>query len=368
MSATLWNHTMEGAYPPEQLAEIPGVWRYGARALCCTNPKDTIQLHADLQEEFSWISEHYRRIGLPHSTNVLWNADLQAIRTFPNHAWEVFLFSNLHEATKSDATWFETTRAMNEKNEFIALCQRHGWAVPRTYCFDNAVCAARQLDRLNLQYPLYRKTSCSAAGEGVVQCCSRATLDADLESMPPGIALQLQESTAADSRFINVQYRVVDGQVERVAITDQVLDGFAHAGNRYPAVSEEGIWELCDPAAQEIAKMGMKSYFAFDVAAGSGQQAVLIECNPRWNACTYYWKVAQRFGISNWECRNLSVPFDSLNRVNLEAIEFDPLRKKGVVVVSWGTILDRKIGVLLAGETREEVEQFDDLFRAQNGG
>jgi hypothetical protein len=46
---------------------------FSGRALGISEPWDIIQLHPDLQPLWPAIRDHYRRIGLSHSENVIWN-------------------------------------------------------------------------------------------------------------------------------------------------------------------------------------------------------------------------------------------------------------------------------------------------------
>jgi hypothetical protein len=142
----------------------------------------------------------------------------------------------------------------------------------------------------------------------------------------------------------------VDGYPVRLACTEQVLDGFAHQGNRYPASYEP--WELVDPMAYWLTERGMKGVFAFDVAVvetPNGVSFPAIECNPRYNGASYPTVIAQKLDIPEWTAKTFSTRFRTLKDIDLEGIEFNATTGEGAIIVNWGTVLVGKLMILMAG-------------------
>ena len=96
----------------------------------------------------------------------------------------------------------------------------------------------------------------------------------------------------------------------------------------------------------------MQGIFAFDVAVVPTQDGVrfpVIECNPRFNGATYPTLIAQKLGVPEWSAISLKTAGRSLSGIDLDGIEFDPKTGEGAVLVNWGTILEGRLAVLLAG-------------------
>ncbi|MCB0358727.1 MAG: ATP-grasp domain-containing protein [Bdellovibrionales bacterium] len=353
----LYNHTLQGTYPG-QLDGIVGFQRYGSRALGSTVPADVIQINPELSEQFGWIANHFRTVGIETAETVIFDDRFEVANDYPEHEFDVFLFSDLAHRVRPDDRRQQAVRRIDNKNEFIKLCQSLGTPVPATQCFDCAESLAAAADELT--FPLYLKVAVSASGQGVMRCRDGAELRARASGLP-GVPFQLQAELRG-VRFLNLQYVDRLGRAERLGATSQVLDGFVHAGNQCPAPSEP--WHVTDRIAQEVVSLGVKGVFAFDVAVSEDdpEQAYVIECNPRWNGSTYFWNVASRLGVTCWESRNISTNGrTTLDGLPLGDLTFDPCRKKGVVVVNWGCIKDGKLGVLLAGDCDERAEMLEAL-------
>ena len=150
--------------------------------------------------------------------------------------------------------------------------------------------------------------------------------------------------------FLNMQYRVVGRQLLHLAASEQILDGFAHQGNRVPARYEP--WAAVDAYAEWLVERGMKGVFAFDVAVvetAEGPRFPVIECNPRFNGASYPTAIAHKLDIPEWSAVALSTRHRSLADIDLRGIEFNPKTGEGVVLVNWGPVLVGKLLVLFAG-------------------
>jgi formate-dependent phosphoribosylglycinamide formyltransferase (GAR transformylase) len=93
----------------------------------------------------------------------------------------------------------------------------------------------------NVPYPCYLKPAVSVDGVGIYRCADSEALDRALTQFDDHIHLQLQQEVTT-TKFLNLQYQVEADGVKPLAATEQILDGFAHQGNRYPtSLSALGI-------------------------------------------------------------------------------------------------------------------------------
>lgn len=340
---------------------IVGNYLYSGRVLGLTEPEDIIQLHPDLQSQWNIITEHYKRIGLSHTTNVIWDVSLRVLEDYPNHAVSVFFFGKATDDADCNEDWFQKTdserlnvvKFMNSKNNFIQLAQQLGVRVPKTFCFDNK---AAVTDLSEFPYPCYFKPVISVDGAGIKRCENPQQLSLILESFVDQAPLQIQEEIAASS-FLNLQYAIEASKLQRVAVTAQILDGYAHIGNSYP--SEHQPWDTVEPIAKWMAQHGMKEIFAFDVAVveqPTQTSYLAIECNPRFNGASYPTTIAKKLNIGSWSCETFKTQYSSLENLDLKDIEFNSQSNTGVILVNWGTILVGKIGILLAGTPQQQKE------------
>src|SRR5882762_6013731 len=105
---TVFNHSLHFSEPLygrdplsyHKLARNGGFEYYETRAHCCTEPDDIIQLDPALKEEYPYAREHYRRIGLRCTDQVIWDLSIEAIRDFPDHALSVYLFTDAISAIR----------------------------------------------------------------------------------------------------------------------------------------------------------------------------------------------------------------------------------------------------------------------------
>ncbi|MBW4629717.1 MAG: hypothetical protein KME49_30450 [Brasilonema octagenarum HA4186-MV1] len=335
---------------------------YSGRVLGLTEPEDIIQLCPDLKSQWNIITEHYRRIGLSHSTNIIWDVSYKILEDYPQYNVSLFFFGNATSKVgcdedrfrQIDSDWLNTVKFINSKNNFIQLAQELGVSVPLTFCFENK---AAIKDFSKFPYPCYLKTAISVNGVGISRCENQQQLDEVIKTFPDEIPLQIQEEVATLS-FLNVQYSVEGSKLQRLAITSQILDGYAHIGNRYP--SKHQPWETVEPIAEWITQRGIKEIFAFDVAvvedATNETRYLAIECNPRFNGASYPTGIAKKLNIPSWSCEMFKTQYRSLEKLDLSDIEFNEKTKTGVVIINWGTVLVGKILILIAGNIQQQHE------------
>ncbi|MFW2373119.1 MAG: ATP-grasp domain-containing protein [Gammaproteobacteria bacterium] len=323
---------------------------YSGRALGLSEPWDIIQLHPDLKALWPDIHQHYQRIDLRHSDNVIWDLDLKQLGAHIGHQPSVFYFGPDECQYWGDQEWMNTVEYINSKNNFMSLAQELGIDVPVTLCFDN-VAAIDEQSMQDMVYPCYLKAAISVSGVGIYRCQDEQAFKQAITKFDADVPVQVQEEVITDT-FLNMQYRVIGKDVVRLAASEQILDGFVHQGNRVPASHEP--WEAVDAMAHWLKDHGMKGVFAFDVAIAQtdkGLRFPAIECNPRFNGASYPTMIAQKLDIAEWSAISVSTQYHSLSDIDLSGIEFDRKTGEGVIIVNWGTVLAGKLVMLLAGDS-----------------
>ena len=121
-------------------------------------------------------------------------------------------------------------------------------------------------------------------------------------------------------------------------------------GNRVPA--SHAPWEIVDPMADWLVTHGIKGIFAFDVAIAqttSGLRFPAIECNPRFNGASYPTLMANKLNITKWSALTFPTKYRNLEKIDLRDIEYNHKSGEGAILVNWGTVLEGKLVILLAG-------------------
>jgi hypothetical protein len=321
---------------------------YSGRALGLSEPWDLIQLHPDLEPLWNDICAHYHRIGLSHTENVIWNADVKHLGMHIGYQPSVFFFGPQECKYWGDNEWMETVEYINSKNNFMTLAKELGVDIPSTLCFDNVDAIGQDVIQ-ELVYPCYLKAAISVSGVGIYRCEDVFEFREALTKFDDFVPVQIQEEVKTET-FLNMQYLVEGNDLIRLATSEQILDGFVHQGNRVPACIEP--WDSVEPMAHWLKDHGMKGIFAFDVAVvqtENGLRFPVIECNPRYNGASYPTLIAQKLGIPEWSAITFSTQHRSLAEIDLSEIEFDSMSCEGAILVNWGTILEGKLVILLAG-------------------
>lgn len=353
---TLWNHTLAGSY--KTLDGLPGVHLYPARALCLTHPGDVVQLPADLQDEFDWITEHYQAVGIDCTNCVEWDLSLNIGDHYPELDKAFWLYGPEADQGRNPARVQAVTQ-FNDKNWFIKWTKQHRLPVPETECFEHG----QRPNPRGLKYPLFVKGAVAASSEENFKCWNWAQALAAIAKIPGDY--QIQEFLRDAVAWLNVQYYGQGGQASFMTTTEQILDeGSVHAGNRYPTKFDPR--RVTDPAAKLAVDLGLEDVFAFDVPVLKNGRHLLLECNPRPNGATYPTVVAARLGIRQWISINLKTDRRSLHDADFGPTLFNGAT--GVVVINWGPIKEGKIQVLVAGNPNEQNRILGELavrgFRA----
>lgn len=318
--------------------------------------EDIIQITPFLKSEWNAIKTHCLRIGLSHSQQVLWDISLERMKSYPEMSDSFFFFGTRENNARPNRSWFKVVEHINDKNNFMALGFHLGFDIPKTLCFSGKQWFAG-ID--NFPYPCYVKAAVSVAGKGIYRCENTAEVIQALAYFEKDVPLQVQEEVRAEA-FLNLQYEQTDTELIRREATEQILDGYTHLGNRYPA--KYMPWKSVEPMATWLARKGMQGIFAFDVAVVKeehGTSFMPIECNPRFNGASYPSGIARKLGIDPWFSREMHTRYRNLSEIDLSGIEYDPSNKTGVILVNWGTVLVGKSSVLIAGseDVRTQIEE-----------
>ena len=329
---------------------VDGNHLYSARALGMTNPGDIIQVHPALESEWTAICDHYTRIGLEHTAEVIWDTSLQQIGHHAEYQPSVFFFGEQESLAYENHAWSSTVSYINSKNNFIKLAEQLGVPVPKTLCFERADEVSAEAIH-DIGFPCYLKAAISVSGVGIYRCESMAELLFAADTFEPATPVQVQEEVKTDC-FLNMQYEAANGHYRRLLTTEQILNGPAHQGNRYPARATP--WEVVEPMAEWMAERDFNEIFAFDVAVveeKTGRRYLAIECNPRFNGASYPTAIALKLDIPEWEARNYKTWHKSLSEINLKGLEYSSSSGEGVIIVNWGPIHVGKLMIMLAGST-----------------
>lgn len=339
-----------------QKTDLHGLEVYSGRALCLTEPCDVIQLVPELKANWEWIIHHYSKIGLSHTTQVVWSNRLETIDDFPDHEISVFIFSPEINEIRENIRWLKVVEQMNSKNQFVKMCKEMSIPTPKTWLFSAKDEVAGHLHF----YPIYLKATTSVSGLGVARCVNQQDFETHLSDMSAG-EFQIQEELE-EAVFLNLTYTICNGRMEKIASTRQLLNGFSHNGNIFPS-GEVDPWHITDQIAERLFQDGMLGTFGFDVAI-TPCGCFAIECNPRFNGSVYPAIVAKKLRIGEWVATNVPTRNDSLDNVSLGSLEYNKNTGKGVVVVNWGAVVHNKIGVLIAARGKDEQQWYiDELQR-----
>lgn len=328
--------------------DVLGNYLYSGRALGISDPDDSLQLHPDLKPQWPAIKAHYDRIGLRTTDNVIWNVQFNRAEQYLDYEPSVFFYGEEQRDFCRNDNWFRVVEFINSKNNFMWLAKELKMDIPLTLRFNSV----REISAEALKafpYPCYIKAALSVSGVGIYRCEDQAELKHAISRFSPDVPVQVQEEVKTDI-FLNMQYRVVDHHLQQLAATEQILEGFVHQGNRYPACCAP--WHSIQIMAKWLFSHGMKGIFAFDVAVVQDKQGTRylpIECNPRFNGASYPTLIAEKLAVYNWMARTFTTDKRSLANIDLGGIEYNPDRGSGVVIVNWGPVLVGKLLCMLVG-------------------
>lgn len=350
----LFNHDIRGSGPRWLRLSR----QYASRALCLTAPGDVIQLPSTLRPHWAWIRDHYRRCGLNVTDRAVWDLSLERLADYPDHELSSFFFGEDEQRMRPDPSRRAITDRLNSKSGFIELAREVGALVPDTRLYAHKGAVAEGAPP---RFPCYVKPDVSLAGVGIARCADAEALARALEKIPEREALQLQQALDA-SAFLNLQFSVRDGRLERLCVSERLSRGRRRYGNR--AAACHAPWPVVEPLARKLVEQGLRGVFGFDVAVveeGGEFRYYLIGGHPRYTASTYCHETARRLGVEGWEATTLRTGVRSLSELGIGELEYDPATGQGVVVVDWGGIRHGRPEVIALGKERgamiEELER-----------
>jgi hypothetical protein len=319
-------------------------------------------LHPDLRDDLPAICAHYDRIGLSYTEQIIWNLDYAEYRHYPHYETSYFFFGTEQHRVAGKENFYRVVDYINSKNNFIDLAQQLGMKPPPTQCFAGIEEVATK-DLQTIDYPCYLKAAVSVSGVGIYRCESETELRQWLGEFDSDLPVQIQQEVKTET-FLNLQYLVSGSRLERLAATEQLLQGYAHQGNRFP--TPHNAWFSVEPMAKWLFSQGMRGIFAFDVAVVKdrcGIDYLPIECNPRFNGASYPTLIAKKLGIQRWQTRTYATRYRSIAELPIAGLEYNPADQSGIVLVNWGSVRVGKLLVLIAGTPvqqqalREKLEQ-----------
>lgn len=344
----LFNHDIRSSGPASL-----GLGRmYASRALCITGKDDVIQLPVEAQKHWDFIQAHYARVGLECCHQVVWDLRLEQTRNYLDAPLSCFYFGERENYFRKNDRRLKITRQLNSKNTLIGLAKDKNIKTPLTLCFDSKELFSNADE---ISYPVYLKPSISTSGLGIVRCENNKSLTHAVSTLQSGVAFQVQNAVKAEV-FSSYQFEVVDGKAKILLISDQIISGHSHAGNRYPAryENEKFLMDFAQFAVDE----GLDDIFAFDVAVSTGPHGVaydLIECNPRYTAATYPAMVAKKLNIASWMSLIIEVPVRSFDGFDIKDLEYQSKTQQGLILISWGAIEYGRLMFMMVGTPEQQL-------------
>lgn len=340
-----WRHLIPEEF--DDVVPFDGTDAYATRALPVSLVGDTVQLPDWFAPDVAAITEHYRRAGIESSDTIVFNTNPLPGRN------SVFMFGGVEHSINPNERRLYATAILNDKNRFVELAERQGWAVPPTVVRYGGA----ELGEVPFDGPYFVKEA-SISGSGVTRCESLAEAEKVVAGLrEAGKDYQVQQSVGDDFVFLNIQYNIENGTAEFVATTEQVLAGFAHNGNKYPSRYDPRA--VTDPVAKYAAQAGVEAIMALDVAVNltNPEIAYIIDPNIRPNGSSYPTAVAERLGVDEWSCFNVPIRegLDLETAIRLLGdIEYNPGTGRGVVIVNPGIAKMHKLGLFFAGPEAEQ--------------
>jgi len=166
----------------------------------------------------------------------------------------------------------------------------------------------------------------------------------------------------------NIQYEISDKNLNRLVITDQLLDDdLNHFGNRYPSDTnqKETVTKYSDKICLHLQKLGYRGFFGIDFIVTDKNQVFSIEINGRANTSSYAVKAMEKlfpekyrdkfFVIKNGISVNKKIDFAELkNIIGTENIFY---KNRGVLPYNTGCLKWGKFDALIIGGSRQETDQ-----------
>ncbi len=352
---TIYNHSHHfnaDNYQQHNLEKYNSILQDGGlesiKAFACAEPSDIVQLDPRLRDQQPYLQEGLESAGIETTENIIWDVSADVLREFDDHDLSVYRFCAAINAARPNPKRLKATVDANNKNTFVMHCQENNHPTPHNYL----VSRGRPAYIVQVNFPSYVKAANSSSGVSIYRVKTQDELDVFTQQV--GEEYQIQEEVHDYLSFLNVQYQARAGAVGHLATSEQILNGFSHAGNRHPA--DYNPQYLTDRLAKELADQGLEDVFAFDVAVAPTGFSI-IECNARWNGATYPTKVANKLGIEQWTACTLDTNLDHPKELDLGEIIYNKKQRFGALVISFAfKSASHKVSLLLAGSPEEQDE------------
>lgn len=93
----------------------------------------------------------------------------------------------------------------------------------------------------------------------------------------------------------------------------------------------------------------------------AGVRFSVIECNPRFNGASYPTIIARKLKIPEWTAKSFSTRHRKLADFDIRDVEFNTSTGEGAVIVNWGTVLEGRLMILMAGSGEYQAALEDEL-------
>lgn len=322
-------------------SDIPGFGTKAIRAVALAQSGDQVLFPPSAKELF--VAALRQRALMGRDTNIKFGQP----RLCPLPIEWFYLGADTRQDATVSHQLVDHVLRLTSKNEFIQLAQTEGWVVPDTVCVRDG-----QADSsINALRHSVFKEAYSAGGVGVTVTTTPDEWTSAYQSLLNlGTPFQVQEYLAG-AQYFGVQYFKGES-----VITTQSLYGTHYSGATI--LTDEGladdIWSQAMPAMQHVADLGVP-VFSLDVAVTTDHRVLLMECNPRYGASTYPWRLALELNLApeQWEYRY--VPIRSAVKADtivseLIGLIYEPAESQyGLVVIDWG-LDDNELGILFVGQ------------------
>jgi hypothetical protein len=341
---------------------VQGSYLDCGRALGITTAYDIIQLHPQLMDELPAICAHYDRIGLSYTSQIIWNLDYAELQDYPRYEGSYFCYGEVQHQVARNENWFRVASYIQATSNFMALAAQLEMPTVSTRSF-NSISELDADTLARLRYPCYLKATLCASGLASYRAENESALRTCLAYFGAATPFQIQEGLNA-SCFLNLQYQVIGSHLERLAATEQFLEGTLHQGNRFP--TPHNAWHCVEPMAKWLFSHGMRGILAFEVAVSKdacGTEYLPMACQPRFTDATYPMLIAKKLGIQRWQARSFSTRFRSVAALPIADLEYNPADQSGIVLVNWGPLAVGKLQLLIAGTPVQQQALREELER-----
>ena len=172
------------------------------RCLSISGSNDRVVLNPMLKTEYPEIKEHFKRVGLKISENILWQDYNKPLDLLPSDNLSTYCYSPTTFAIDHDKKRLSATSHYLLKSNILKEARHYSIPTPKTTYYKETSAALSELDSFN--YPLYIKPDNSSDGIGIIRCESKETLKQTLNHYPYKPFL-IQEEICAD-HFLSLHF------------------------------------------------------------------------------------------------------------------------------------------------------------------